>query len=152
MLFVASGGEGSQARPNVLLDWRPLAVPGWHLRASPGVVVEWGWPVPPVTLAAEWGGVSAPTVVGLALRRSALLRPCVGAVRSLRISRGEAIVRDEVPQVLSCSMQDSSRAVDSHTVGRVWEAFSDRPRPVPRAFLGTVLVLYEHLGPEWQWG
>ena len=45
-----------------------------------------------------------------------------------------------MPQVLSGALRDPSGSVDSNAVGRMWEAFGHRSRPIPRAFLGTVLV------------
>ena len=117
VLFVGCGGGGSQARPKVLADRRLLAVPGWRPRASLGGVVKRDRRSSPVCLAGERGGVLAPTVVGLAFGWLAWLRPCVGVKRPLCVSRGEAIVWDEVAQVLSCALRNSLGAVDPNVGG-----------------------------------
>ena len=63
VLFVASGG--SQARPNVLANWQPLALSVW--RPPLGRVVMRDWRSLSECLAGKRGGISASTVVGLAL-------------------------------------------------------------------------------------
>ena len=67
VLFVASGGGGSQARPNVFADWRLLACSGWRSRAPSVRVATWDWRYLLACLAGERGGVLALAIVGMAL-------------------------------------------------------------------------------------
>ena len=66
VLFVASGGGGSQARPKVLAEWRPLGCRGWCPRVHPDPVATWERRSSIGGLSGEQGGFLVPFVGGFA--------------------------------------------------------------------------------------
>ena len=74
----------------------------------------------------------------------------MGAEGPFCVSGCSVVVRKELTQLLSCTLGYSSKTIDAYAVECMGELFGDSPCPVPCALLGTVLVLDEHFGPQWQ--
>ena len=91
VLFVASGGGGSQARPIILAIWRSLAGRRWHLRIFLVRVAMSSGILRSARMAGERGGVSATTELACGLASWAPF--CGGAEGSSRDSCFSSVVR-----------------------------------------------------------